>query len=652
MRFALRAALLAAALLGFASPHAQAQGDVSPAECAAAAVGTALTVYPDVPLYSAVSGMETVGAPLRFRTRVAILPGPRKGVRIPVREADGARCGYVDGTKILSGQPLNVIDIDPDQQVRVSIFGVVRDKRHVRAMLRSNPKLDATAHEAQLFDAPGGRPFKRSRVFGLFNVFKVEKIGTDPDDWWYFIGGRKVTDATAVSGWVQGGNLFLWRGNLAAYSVPDNTAPFDIYTDIQSLMQGSKAGLIATRADLEPPADRDIFKFPILDQIFKDEAARKAGAPPIAYEIGFFGQGCGAAGECADAVKISDQLSKIGEIVRSSGQIDVVLVVENTEGMTKYLVPIARAVSGWARETSAKRQEGRVRFGAAIYGDYRDPRRPAIDNMDFRMIATLDLDASKLERALTGVGTPFGDAVGDRPGAGYAALVRAAREAFWAADAGYRLVIWIGSQGVQRDTAKLIDPVDVAQVQREVGEKKIFLAAISVAGSRPGKSTFIEDASRILDRSKMALGVPPIRSFDGATPPPREEPEMAAEKVKQLLDAVLYFSRSVPEWIESQRGKETPAKAGETASLAPEAGGLPIAKLVDVSALKAGPFARLGLTSGEVERVLNLKQMTTKGYVGLRHAEEEPRLLCRRGAGPLQPSAGLRGGAVPGGERG
>jgi hypothetical protein len=629
MRLGLSAAILAAALLGVESREASAQAG-PPAECSTAsgkgAGEAALTVYPDVPLYADQFGEERVaGAALPFRTRVNIVPGPRRGERVLVT-ADGGQCGYVQSSKILSGQPLKVIDIDPDEQVRVGIFGVVRNNWTIKAMLRSNPKIDKTAHEAQLFDAPGGegRPFRSSRVFSLFNVFKIEKGGSaDHDEWWYFVGGKKAADNKVLSGWVRGGNLFLWGSGVAVYSAADKGAPFDVYADVQTLQKGGKEGLIATRSGLEPPEERDIAKFPILDQIFKDaNRDRKAGTPPIAYEIGFFGEGCGRTNDCEESAKINDQLSKIGEIVRSAGQIDVMFVIDNTESMTQYFAPIARAVSRWARETSAK-QRGRVRFGASIYGDYRDRQRPSIDNMDFRLIAQFDADTSKLERALTSVVSPFTDPIGDQPEAGYAALVRASREGLWAADAGYRLLVWIGDQGVQRDPGKLpFDPVDFSQVQQELGDKKLFLTAINVAGSRPQVSTFIDDAKRILDRSKLALGVQAVRTFEGGASV-REEPEVAAQRVTQLLDVVLFYSKAVPEWIQSQRGKnvEGAPKPLETVSLTPKTSDLPLTKLVDVSDLKDGLFKRMGLTPEEVERVLNLKQLMTKGYVSYETAK-------------------------------
>jgi hypothetical protein len=624
MRLGLLAAVLAAALLGVGCGEAGAQGS-APAECSTASAKgqgeAALTVYPDVPLYADQFGEERVaGAALLFRTRVNMVPGPRRGERVLVTVPEGGQCGYVQSSKLLSGQPLKVIDVDPDEQVRVGIFGFVKNNWTIKAMLRSNPKIDKTAHEAQLFDAPGGegRPFRSSRVFSLFNVFKIEKGGsTDHDDWWYFVGGQRVADNKVLSGWVRGGNLFLWGSGVAVYSAADKGAPFDVYTDVQMLQKGGKEGVIATRSALEPPPDRDIAKFPILDQIFKDaNRDRKAGTPPIAYEIGFFGEGCGRSNDCDQSAKINDQLSKLGEIVRTAGQIDIMFVIDNTQSMDQYFAPIARAVSRWARETSAKRG-GRIRFGASIYGDYKSARSPSIDNMDFRIIAQLDPDTGKLERALTGVGATFPDAIGDQPEAGYAALLRTAREGLWAADAGYRMMVWIGDQGVQREPGKLaFDPVDLTQVQQELIDKKLFLAAVNVAGSRPEVSTFMEDARRLLDRSKMAFGLQALRTAD-ASLPGREEPELAAQRLTLILNALLYYSKAVPEWIQSQRGKDTEGipKQVEAPSLTPKTSELPITQLVDVSDLRDGLFKRMGLTPEEVERVLNLKQLMTKGYV-------------------------------------
>jgi hypothetical protein len=628
MRIGVLAAVLAAALLG--GGEAWAQG-VAPPECSTtSAEGAALTVYPDLPLYTAQFGEEKVpGAALPFRTRVNILPGPRRGERVLVKVTDGSQCGYVQSSKILSGAPLKVIDIDADEQVRVSIFGVVRNNWTIKAMLRSNPKLDKIAHEAQLFQEPGGEiPFRASRVFSLFNVFKVEKRGSDPDDWWYFVGGKKVADDKVLSGWVRGGNLFLWGSGVAVYSAGDKSAPFDVFTDVETLKKGAKEGLLATRSNLEPPDDRDIAKFPILDQIFRNaNADRKSGVPPIAYEIGFFGEGCLRAKGCEGATEsekfgsaqIGDHLSKIGEIVRTVGQIDVMFVIDNTESMTQYFAPIARAVSRWAKATSAK-QRGRVRFGAVVYGDYRDRHRPSKENMDYRLVAQLDPDTAKLERALMSASAAtFSDAIGDQPEAGYAALVRAAQEGFWAADSGYRLLFWIGDQGVQREPSKLpLDPVSAGDVQQELRDKKLYLIPINVTGSRPEVSSFMRDAERLLDESKLALGVKAVRTFEKGGGSARQEPEIAAQRVTELLDAALFYSKAVPEWIQAQRGKNVdgaPKQVDDKVSLTPKTSDLPITQLVDVSALKDGPFLRLGLTPEEVERVLNLKQLMTKGYV-------------------------------------
>ena len=290
--------------------------------------------------------------------------------------------------------------------------------------------------------------------------------------------------------------------------------------------------------------------------------------------------------------------------------------IDNTESMTQYFAPIARAVSRWAKEASTKHQ-GRIRFGAAIYGDYRDRQRPSKENMDYRLIAQLDSDATKLERALTAVKTPFTDLLSDQPEAGYAALVRAAQDGFWAEDAGYRLLFWIGDQGVRRDPGKLpFDPVSASDVQQELKDKKLTLIPINVSGNRPEVSTFVLDAERLGDVSKLALSVGVFRTLDKGGPT-RQEPELAAQGVAELLEKTLRFSRALPEEIQSLRGKyaEGAPKPVDKVSLAPKTSDLPITQLVDVSALKNGPFLRLGLTAEEVERVLNLKQLMTKGYV-------------------------------------
>ena len=172
MRIGLLAALLAAVALGLVStsgsPGAAAQDGAPPPGCAAAtgrpgADQAALTVYPDVPLYAEQFGEARVAGPLlAFRTRVTKLPGARKGDRVLVKVADGAQCGFIQASKILDGPALKVSDIDPDEKVQAGLFGYVRNHWTIKAMLRSNPKLDTTAHEATLFDAPGGegKPYK------------------------------------------------------------------------------------------------------------------------------------------------------------------------------------------------------------------------------------------------------------------------------------------------------------------------------------------------------------------------------------------------------------------------------------------------------------------------------------------------------------
>lgn len=598
-----------------------------------------ITKLPNTVLFSNEFGEGKTGYIAKWKTRVEIY-GNKDKPRVLVRIKDEPdKCGYMDQANLLiAPQAWTVVKLFPDQKMQLN-SGHIENTWRIKALLRSNPAVSdiEDPQMAMLFKSPDGDPHEASQVFGLFNIFDVDRRGSSKwTDWWYFIGGKQVMNTSTLSGWIRGENLFLWRSSIAVYYGAPG-APFDVYPDQQTLSSSNRNFRIGYRSDAKLPKYHDIPKFPVLRQIFTGEKDLENGLPPAAYEIGFLGRAC-QGDQCLSSEQVSSRIGDLGRFIREANNLDVLFLIDNTESMDRYFLPIASAIGEWAEEVNRRRRrenaEGQIRFAAAIFGDYNDYTAPAIYDMDFEFLVDFSNSAvghfaENLQRALTSP-PEYKDALEDLPEAGYAALIRAVQEAEWASEAGYKLVVWIGDHGVrppgvntilittQNGTTSrtFIEPVSASDVRRVLKERDVYLAAIRVAGryNEDESDNFKNNVDAILEpeksiESRQVFGVKAISTFSNAAEI-EDDPQIAAQRVQDLLSALLFHSRNLPEWIQSQRGVNVNEQPEPAIELNPD---IPYIRLA--SDFRDGALRRLGFDQTAIQNLFHLRQMMAPGYV-------------------------------------
>jgi len=193
----------------------------------------------------------------------------------------------------------------------------------------------------------------------------------------YRVGGgtRQVESefgAVAVGeliGWASGADLSLWSSTLSLFFAPNarNVPTFDKRCAVEGLGAGRKC---PPDYDLEPagfgtaePLVEKMFpRFPITDVTPRDDG--------WIYQIVAALKICSSVseGDCRSSVDLLTWQGQVGAILRGLREVDVLFVIDGSESMESYFVPVLDAATAFSSELSARGVK--ARFAAAVYSDY------------------------------------------------------------------------------------------------------------------------------------------------------------------------------------------------------------------------------------------------------------------------------------------
>lgn len=576
---------------------------------------------------------DRVNAYIKFRTELRFysVAGSRVFVSIAVPEMGRNICGWADADYVLTDHgPLTVQEFGADNFATSSGPRNIKNPLYVKAMIRSAPQTavetntEYKAEDTPIFSRPYDdydldpslkRPQKpivaKARVFGIFYVYKQvtreRKKSAKPDEApvrrWLFIGGSNPNDTNTMAGWIPSDDVFAWDNQLSLYYNERSNEQVDVFASLQALRTRDATKVLGSKpTPLRLPADRNIPRFPILGNA-------RLTPEEVAYKIAYYGcweQGC-VAGDRKSGDQATFDLDQIAEFARNVRNVDILFVIDNTDSMSKYFRPIAQAVQQAAGTIAADRKGGIYRFAAAVYGDYRDTSVNP-QNMDFRLFPFNSNPASLAQ--LLEVPT-YGDVFGDNPEAGFAAIKRAVAEARWGAEAGYRIVFWIGDHG-NRPVGQN-ERTSAADVRAALRAKQVAaLIPINVAGKYNEKDNgnFIRQANEITQQQlpkdrREVLCCYAIQTHDEGKKV--NDGEDAGRRVRNFVEYIFQVSRELPEWIKAQRAQ--PETGDQPLSGRSQASDLPLVELRE-AALRAR-----NLSSEAVKLVYQTKSLMTDGFV-------------------------------------
>ena len=393
-------------------------------------------------------------------------------------------CGWISREDVLP------FDIEP-QKVEAGILwedpqtGIVEELDNplaIKAMLKSNPEIEnSDAKLVKIYDRPTiTSPSRTSAsVFGIYFIYAQRGPA---HDLWYWIAGEEPKEKTKYAGWVPGSHIMEWESQLSLY-FNEKSNSTEIFVDTPSLLKGKKDAVLGQRPKgykerSTGPADANrknagsnIARFPILREEVGVAPSRRG---QTLYKVGFFGD--------SSEVEESSERSRIQEAVKN---VDILFVLDNTLSMTEYFPYVVNGVRKSTEIIKSFNDEYQigVRYGAAVYGDYRD-NEASIDNMDFQILSRLGspgyTDHLGRLTAIAEEGDYFRDALGDKPEAGLAGIVRGITDLEWSTDAQYKVVVWIGDHGSREFGTK--ESTSLKYIQDLLVSEKVLVFPINVSG--------------------------------------------------------------------------------------------------------------------------------------------------------------------------
>jgi hypothetical protein len=590
-----------------------------------------VAIYDDMALYTDYDLDDTVETTVKFKTRLFTY-GDTAAKRVFVRVEGKNVCGWANQNQIItSNRPITVSEYD------AACEGTARSQRNKeanplfeKALIKSTPRRAAEMNAlfnpklTPIFRRPlppgtDQQTFARmkltdARVFGVYFVFKCVTFptsgGSEGVRRWLYIGGTDGFSIPPLSGWVDAEDVYRWSTQISVFYNLETDAPFDVYYDLDGAREQDKQKLIAQRppkAELLIPADRNFPRYPVLSVGSQAERPLSQDNAIRAMKIAYIGQSCIDGGKCTQATQAETQLSRYAEIVANAKNMDVLLVIDNTESMKDYYQPIAKAVVKASENIAAARsgKDGVVRFGGAAYGDYVDDSHTP-EQMQFRLFR-IQTNTSALN-GLAAEPTFRPDPMGDKPEAAFAGLIRAVREANWGSEAGQRVVIWIGDHGNRKKgDRETVDATDVRKIFRD--NRVTLVVPINVAGDYNPKfnNLFMDDANELTQQSipedqRQIVGIPVIDTHNGGRL--KDDAPAAAGRVQQAIEKIFNDSQKLDLYFQClRRGGCDGTIAGSTKS-----------------AREASPVSELAPSSKETQGGVDDAFPTMTIYRGALHA--------------------------------
>lgn len=484
------------------------------------------------PLFTGATGTSEVVLPdnvkIKYKERLSQSKSEsgRTLIGIPKKGESGYYCGWTESPFLLrSGlkkmkvtEYHRIVGTDRGNQFAkqtITIKGKTKDIENpleLKALLRSNPKASSksdidSARRVAIYDRPVGNKKKIADV-GIFSIFRVFAAYETGGEHWFFIGGDEFLKPEAISGWIPQSSMFPWESQVSLY-FNENKTRTSIYANNIALVEENEKAVLGSHpgaGNLEPQ-ESNIARFPILAHINRPYEEDDIGSRETKYQIGFFGESCDGDGQGCKSGQ--DALAEMSDNIlkqKNFRNIDILYVLDNSRSMSPYFSAVVDGVkeANAALNLSNEETEAKVRFAAAVYGDFKAKADiPDIKNLEFEVVANFAQpgEVDHLEK-LANTDDYFKDgAYKDIPEAGSAALIRSISDLNWSKNSGTKLVIWIGDHGDRQD-ASLTQRLDTAA--KGFFDNGIKINAINVAGNyqKTINNHFIQQAKDL--RMKIA----------------------------------------------------------------------------------------------------------------------------------------------------
>jgi hypothetical protein len=538
--------------------------------------------------------------------------------RALVRDNATNRCGWINGQQITHfEQALKVFQIPgyEDRKSDSNNPNALNAKVVIKSINNDQGEMLQVPYYGAPYDSSRGTASAIGKVgyFAVLEVFEVKNSQgvkcpaiADPDCF-FLVGGSQLVGEVPVPtilGWVSSANVELWSNALSVYYAPGK-ANIPIFGNERDAKIGQNSKAIALQEKpVGEPKERNIPRFPLL---FRTGNSSPSGGKDI-YEIVFAGRACADAACTSpmDAPTVFAKMGELGEAIYRSQGIDVLFVVDGTESMDRYYPPVIDAVRAVAER--ARRQNLRMRFSVATYGDYLGSTGSP-ENVQYLTVAPFRgiNDSGALENLKRF--RQFSDQQRDYPEAPFAGLIRAVNSAEWGKPDNtlVYLVIWIGDHGnrspglakTRSSVGTLNETVTVdavAQSFRRDSGKIIAFSAINVRGDyKPEFNQLFQKNARDL---AMAIGADrslPLEIVQEAADPASDATNVRIAIERKLSD-ILATSASIGEYVRRRANNDT--------SFLPTA---PLAKTYLLEGLK--------LTDEKLQKHAGQIQEIRRGYI-------------------------------------
>ena len=434
---------------------------------------------------------------------------------------DGSRtpCGELKPLKVKDFCKIasDAINVSPETEKLIEgcyISGVkdtyidtkfITDNTTARRM-RNASSSELTMRKVPLFETSNA-----DQSFSSVDIFSVNKafdaVSKNDGSIRILIGDRK-----GPKGWTDLNNGHVWYSTLTTYFKPNGTEP--VY--LQKIVNGGGENINPTLAS-KPAAQsfnvaKDFAKFPVLFDM------RKPGpmTPPLQapqLEIAFIGQFCsGNTGKMCS----SDEY-KYTQALNNLRAADVVFLIDGSKSMSEYFGLVAESLTRFTEEYIGNPD---YRFGVAMYGDFKGPKKTRIgDPIDYKVILDLEPNYLGSFSSVENAELLIFDALKDKPEAAHAAVFKAAKDFEWAENKPHFLIHIADHGDRQRPNKKIFNAL---------AKENIFYVPIAVEGEAVLKEsqTFIDDA-KIYARNHTtkngnAMAVPAIKSYGNGQSNARE----------------------------------------------------------------------------------------------------------------------------------
>jgi hypothetical protein len=478
---------------------------------------------------------DNVDEPLRVFDEVTVYGSDPDTKKLLVSARDHKLCGWAAPDALLL-DARGRVDRDGPQPL------LVKDTQFGKTDPGNSLNLKIVLHNFRVegkegtpvFEAPGGSKLPGSQnLFHIYEVFRVV-AAVDPETKanarYYLAGWTPEGGGTAghkkFIGWVREKDFYAWSSRMTVIWAEGPGQPRG-YLNPERLQTADKAVFEGPAGFNESTRAKIDRRFPVLEQ-FPSEASVRAGLrKPVGevdvgskvqwYHVAVPGEACedlgsGQKGKCMSSAASDEQVAQFYRGVKTLANADIMFVIDNTLSMTPYLKDVRDAVGEFVRKhgTAGARNEGAVRVGAAVYGDYRGPTAQ-LDKVQFNVVVPLGNPDTGSFGRLLGAET-FSDEQRDKLEAPFAALINAAKQRSWSEAAAYRYIVHIADHGNREmggkspeGTSNLTEQVSISDVVAALKDSRVNYVPIAVRGDSNTSNPHAEAARKAFLRQAREI---------------------------------------------------------------------------------------------------------------------------------------------------